>query len=89
VIGQGLPKEFSKMITLGLEQKIGEAYEIHHQLEDGMNLIFEEGNPAGIKAIFEILGICKAQVRLPLVKASAALTAKLAAFGKDLHQVSA
>jgi 4-hydroxy-tetrahydrodipicolinate synthase len=89
VIGQGLPKEFSKMITLGLEQKIGEAYEIHHQLEDGMNLIFEEGNPAGIKAIFEILGICKAQVRLPLVKASAALTAKLATFGKDLQQVSA
>jgi 4-hydroxy-tetrahydrodipicolinate synthase len=89
VIGQGLPKEFSKMITLGLEQKIGEAYEIHHQLEYGMNLIFEEGNPAGIKAIFEILGICKAQVRLPLVKASAALTAKLATFGKDLQQVSA
>jgi len=89
VIGQGLPKKFSKMIALGIDQKIGEAYEIHHQLEDGMNLIFEEGNPAGIKAIFEILGICKAQVRLPLVKASAALTAKLAAFGKDLHQVSA
>lgn len=89
VIGQGLPKKFSKMITLGIDQKIGEAYEIHHQLEDGMNLIFEEGNPAGIKAIFEILGICRAQVRLPLVKASAALTAKLAAFGKDLHQVSA
>lgn len=89
VIGQGLPKEFSKMINLGLGQKIGEAYEIHHQLEGGMHLIFEEGNPAGIKAIFEILGICKAQVRLPLVKASAALTGKLATFVKDLHQVSA
>jgi len=88
VIGQGLPNEFSKMINLGLARKVGEAYEIHHRLEEGMQLIFEEGNPAGIKAIFELLGICKAQVRLPLVKASANLSAKLSSFVKSLNSVS-
>lgn len=88
VIGQGIPNEFSKMIRLGMEQNVGEAYEIHHRLEDGMHLIFEEGNPAGIKAIFEILGICNAQVRLPLVKASISLTSKLSTFIKCLYQVS-
>tara|TARA_R110002012_G_scaffold322096_1_gene555383 strand:- start:72114 stop:73004 length:891 start_codon:yes stop_codon:yes gene_type:complete len=88
VIGQGLPSEFSKMVHLGLARKVGEAYEIHHRLEEGMSLIFEEGNPAGIKAIFELLGICKAQVRLPLVKASTNLSAKLSSFVKSLNSVS-
>lgn len=88
VIGQGLPSEFSKMIHLGMEQKTAEAYEMHHRLEDGMHLIFEEGNPAGIKAIFEFLGICSAQVRLPLVKASDALKAKLNFFVKNFNSVS-
>ena len=40
------------------------------------------------KAIFEILGICKTQVRLPLVKASTSLTNKLSTFMKCLHQIS-
>ena len=89
VIGQGLPSAFSKMINLGLDKKIGEAFEIHHSLEEGIGLIFEEGNPAGIKAIFESLEICKAFVRLPLVEASQGLKAKIRNFVKSLSQVSA
>lgn len=88
VIGQGLPAPFSKMINLGLDKKVGEAYEIHHSLEEGMGLIFEEGNPAGIKAIFESLEICKAVVRLPLVEASANLKSKIGKFVKKLAKVS-
>lgn len=89
VIGQGLPEDFSKMIKLGINKKIGEAYEIHHRLEEGMNLIFEEGNPAGIKCIFETLHIAKAIVRLPLVEASAALKSKISCFVNSLSRVSA
>ena len=89
VIGQGLPAEFSKMIQLGLDKEIGDAYEIHHSLEEGMNLIFEEGNPAGIKSIFEILGVCKAIVRLPLVEASVGLKSKISRFVNALTPISA
>tara|TARA_R110002050_G_scaffold16019_2_gene48912 strand:+ start:3760 stop:4650 length:891 start_codon:yes stop_codon:yes gene_type:complete len=89
VIGQGLPEEFSKMIQLGITKNIGEAYEIHHSLEEGMNLIFEEGNPAGIKCIFETLHISKAIVRLPLVEASVTLKSKINRFVNSLSQVSA
>ena len=53
VLGQGLPSLFSEMIKLGLEGNTREAYGIHHKLSDLMGLIFEEGNPAGIKSIFE------------------------------------
>jgi len=51
VIGQGFPKKFSKMIQLGLAGKNKKAYKIHYQLMDVVDYIFEENNPAGIKAV--------------------------------------
>lgn len=77
VIGQALPKQFSKMIQLGLQGKAKEAYKIHYQLMDITGYIFEENNPAGIKAVFEALGMAQDTVRLPLVPASNALKAKI------------
>lgn len=70
VIGQGMPNEFSKMINLGLEGKNQKAFEIHYNLMNLTDLIFQEGNPAGIKAILNHKGICETQVRLPLIKVS-------------------
>jgi 4-hydroxy-tetrahydrodipicolinate synthase len=89
VIGQGLPSAFSKMIKLGLERQVGKAYELHHQMELGMSLIFEEGNPAGIKSIFETLQICSAVVRLPLVEATNELKQKISNFVNTIVKVSA
>lgn len=80
VIGQGLPKEFSKMIQLGLQGKNKEAYEIHYKLMDIVDYIFEENNPAGIKAVLLKKGICKDAVRLPLVAASEELQTKISDF---------
>ncbi len=84
VIGEGFPKEFSTMIQLGLDRKVDEAYKIHYKIAPAINYIFEEGNPAGIKAVFKKLGICGDMVRLPLVKASSFLQNKIAAFVDEL-----
>ena len=80
VIGQGFPKEFSKMIQLGLGGNNKAAYDIHYQLASVIDYIFEEGNPAGIKAVFEKLEICGDTVRLPLVEVSDSLRFKIDAF---------
>lgn len=80
VIGQAFPGEFSKMIQLGLEGKNKEAYEIHYKMMDIINYIFEENNPAGIKAVLQELNICASTVRLPLVKATDNLHSKIANF---------
>ncbi|WP_394748550.1 4-hydroxy-tetrahydrodipicolinate synthase [Spongiimicrobium salis] len=82
VLGQGLPLEFSKMIQAGLERNVDEAYALHYSLLEGMDLIFQEGNPAGIKTIFEILGLSNATVRLPLMEASTDLKSRLRHFMK-------
>ncbi|MCF2873943.1 MULTISPECIES: 4-hydroxy-tetrahydrodipicolinate synthase [unclassified Tenacibaculum] len=84
VIGQGLPKEFSRMIQLGLEGKNKEGYEIHYKLMDIVNYIFEENNPAGIKAVLEKQGICLDKVRLPLVTATEELQTKISDFIDNL-----
>ncbi len=80
VIGEGFPKEFSKMIHLGLENKVQEAFQLHYRLAPAIDYIFAEGNPAGIKAVFKELGICGDTVRLPLVGISSALGNKIKSF---------
>jgi 4-hydroxy-tetrahydrodipicolinate synthase len=67
VIGQGFPKEFSEMIRLGLNRKVDKAFDLHYLLSDGIDLIFEQGNPAGIKKLLHSIGIAENVVRLPLV----------------------
>jgi len=80
VIGQALPESFSNMIRLGLEGKTKKAYDLHYKIMESIDLIFEEGNPAGIKALLNIKGICGLEVRLPLVSASQTLQEKLRNF---------
>ncbi len=89
VIGQGLPKEFSHMVRLALAGRVKEAYQQQYLLNSGMHLIFEEGNPAGIKALMELLGLCKADVRLPLIAASAELKKKLGLFVSSVSKIPA
>ena len=70
VIGQSLPKEFSEMVNKALIGEIKEANKIHYKLHSYYNAIYSEGNPVGIKAHLEHLGICNSFVRPPLVQAS-------------------
>lgn len=77
VIGNALPEQFSKIIHLGLSRNIDEAYAYQYQLLDLIRMIYFEGNPTGIKVLMEALGLCKNNLRLPLVRASHGLTVKL------------
>ncbi|MCK8481113.1 4-hydroxy-tetrahydrodipicolinate synthase [Psychroserpens algicola] len=85
VLGQAVPKQFTKMINLGLEGKAKEAYSIHFELMDLTSLIFSENNPAGIKAVLEALDLSKSLVRLPLVEATGELKQKIKVALKKLE----
>lgn len=80
VIGQALPESFSGLIREGLDSAFAKAYTTHYNIMPAIDLIFEEGNPAGIKTMLASLGFCEDHVRLPLVKASALLTQKIKKF---------
>ena len=84
VMAQGYPAEFSKMLNLGREGNVKEAFTIQFRLMDGIDLIFKEGNPAGIKAVFELKNLCESGVRLPLVEASSILKSALKVFNSQM-----
>jgi len=80
VIGQAFPRAFSDMIRLGLKGEAKKAYAMHYKMMDVIGYIFEENNPAGIKAVFEAMNLCRDTVRLPLVPASNHLKDKIRKF---------
>lgn len=84
VIGEGFPKQFSEMVRLGLKGKVTEAYKLHYEIADGIDMIFEQGNPAGIKEVFKSLGLCENTVRLPLVHTNEDLAERIANFTKKI-----
>ena len=84
VIGQGFPKQFSELISLGLNKKVDEAFKLHYQLADSIDMIFEQGNPGGIKEVFKSLGLSENTVRLPLVNVNEDLASRLHHFTKKI-----
>lgn len=85
VIGQAFPKEFCEMIRLGLDRKVDEAFKIHYQLAESIDMIFEQGNPAGIKKVLDALGIADKIVRLPLVHVDDSLAKRIDQFVKSMN----
>lgn len=67
VIGNAFPKEFSRMVRLALEGDFGSALTIHHSFNELFNLLFVDGNPAGVKCMLSMMGYIENKLRLPLV----------------------
>lgn len=86
VIAQGFPKEFSEMIRLGLNRKVDEAFQLQYLFCDCIDMIFEQGNPAGIKQVFHSLGISENILRLPLVSVDESLANRIDQFVKKINK---
>lgn len=67
VIGNAFPKEFSRMTRLALEGDYRSALTIHHSFNELFNLLFVDGNPAGVKCMLNMMGYIENKLRLPLV----------------------
>lgn len=67
VIGNAFPREFSRMVRLALEGDYDNARKIHHRFTELIELLFVEGNPAGVKSMLALMGFIENKLRLPLV----------------------
>ena len=67
VIGNALPKEFSRMIRYEFRGEYEPARKIHHRFTELYSLLFVDGNPAGVKALLHEMGFIENELRLPLV----------------------
>jgi 4-hydroxy-tetrahydrodipicolinate synthase len=67
VIGNAFPREFSRMTRLALQGDYANALTIHHKFTELFSLLFVDGNPAGVKAMLNVMGFIENKLRLPLV----------------------
>ena len=77
VLANAFPEKFSNMIRLGLNYDFVKASQLLYDFLDINPLMYEEGNPVGVKALLERFGVCEPAVRMPLVEASAGLRDRL------------
>ena len=85
VIGNALPKEFSRMIRLEFRGEYEPARKIHHAFTELYSLLFVDGNPAGVKALLHEMGFIENLLRLPLVPTKVSTLQKMAEILKDLR----
>ncbi|MCM1312911.1 MAG: 4-hydroxy-tetrahydrodipicolinate synthase [Bacteroides sp.] len=85
VIGNALPKEFSRMVRLALNGDYQNARQIHHQFTELFKLLFVDGNPAGVKAMLNSMGLIENELRLPLVPTRITTMEKISAIVKELN----
>jgi len=66
VAANAYAKDFTTMVNSALAGNFEEARRLHYRLLNGMDLLFVDGNPAGVKYALSLIGICKNVLRLPL-----------------------
>jgi len=84
VIGNALPREFSKMIRLQMKGEYDGARKIHHRFIDLFSLLFVDGNPAGVKAMLHEMGYIENILRLPLVPTRISTLQRMSEIMKEL-----
>ncbi|WP_185853176.1 4-hydroxy-tetrahydrodipicolinate synthase [Blattabacterium cuenoti] len=85
VIAQGFPDKVSQMVSLARKNQVEKAFSIFYKIIKMIDLIYEEGNPTGIKTLLNIIGICNPYVRLPLLIGSPSLKKKMLNLLKQIN----
>lgn len=70
VVGNAYPQGYSDLVRAGLTGDFAKARELHYSFMNLVDLLFVDGNPAGVKYVLQQLGICEEELRLPLVPAT-------------------
>jgi 4-hydroxy-tetrahydrodipicolinate synthase len=74
------PKEYSEMVRLALQYDLSPAKGLHYKMLEGIDLLFAENNPAGVKAFLAELGLIENELRLPLLPVTEATQKKIKDF---------
>ena len=85
VIGNAFPKEFSRMVRLALAGDYANALTIHHSFTELFELLFVDGNPAGVKSMLSMMGYIENELRLPLIPTRITTYEKIRAILQELN----
>jgi 4-hydroxy-tetrahydrodipicolinate synthase len=86
VVANCCPEDFTELVNLAMINKYDKARKVHYRLLPGIDLLFADGNPAGVKFVLNKLGICQNILRLPLVPISEGTAKKMTHFMETIKQ---
>lgn len=91
VIANAYPRQFSDMVRAAMAGDFATARLLNNEMHDIHPWLYVDGNPPGIKSALSILGICEADVRIPLTKVSehtfTQLKKEMGKVGKEVYDV--
>lgn len=87
VIGNAFPKEFGKMVRLCSKGDFDSALPIHFKFTELFNLMFVDGNPAGVKCTLHQLGLIENELRLPLVPTRLSTNERIHNLLSKIHKI--
>ena len=77
VAANSFPADFCAMVNAGIQEDFATARKLHYKLLKGIDLLFAEGNPTGVKYVLHKSGLMENVLRLPLIPASDSLSQQL------------
>lgn len=77
VAANSFPVDFCAMVNAGMQEDFVTARKLHYKLLKGIDLLFAEGNPTGVKYVLHKSGLMENVLRLPLIPASESLSQQL------------
>jgi len=80
-------KEITDIVNLAIVGKFDKARKVLYRILPGIDMLFVEGNPAGVKAVMKHMGVCENVLRLPLTPVSEATGNRIHTFLTDSYSV--
>ncbi len=77
VIANAYPSEMFELVNAALTKDLATAQNLHFQMTEMFQLLFEEGNPAGVKCVMNEMRLCENELRLPMIPVTENLKVKL------------
>jgi len=84
VVANAFPEKFNKMVHAAINEDLKEARKYHFDLLPITKMLFEEGNPGGVKIALEQRNVMQSNLRLPLQPVSNGLKERIIAETKRL-----
>lgn len=88
VLANAFPEECSDLVSNALKNNFKAARETHFRFMETIELLFADGNPAGVKAFMSVMNLCENNLRLPLVPVNKTIFSRIRKATEELKQGS-
>lgn len=86
VLANAFPAECSELVSHAVKNNFKAARDIQFRFLETIDLLFADGNPAGVKAFMSVMNLCQNNLRLPLVPVNRTIYFKIQKAIEELKQ---